>query len=146
MRVKKQGVSHLSGIFSFSIRREELRGDFINRGFVVTVRGRRRGSGRGGRLGRVASGQLGRGHVLIEVCVLIVRLLFSLAPPCAGSGVLCLWVLRGKIGHACRQAERGEERWIEGGKREVGDSSAELVKSEITIKRLRGAACFIFIY
>lgn len=92
-RVKVQGVSHLSSVFSLSISSEELRRDFRNRGFVVTVRGGGRGSRRRGRLGSRASGQLWRGHVLIEVSVLIVHLLFHLAPPCAGTGVQRLWVL-----------------------------------------------------
>lgn len=88
-----QGVSHLSGIFSFSIRSQELRRHFRNGGFVVTVRGGGRGSRRRRRLWRIAGGQLGRGHVLIEVGVLIVRLLFRRAPPCVRTGVLRLRVL-----------------------------------------------------
>lgn len=93
-KVNVQGVSHLSGIFSFSIRSQDLRRHFRNGGFVVTVRG----GGRGGRrrrrrLWRIAGGQLGRGHVLIEVSVLIVRLLFQLAPPCVRTGVQRLRVL-----------------------------------------------------
>lgn len=103
-------LSHLSAVFSFRIAGEELRGDFANRGFVMTVRGGGRGGGGGGRLGRVASGQLGRGHVLIQVCVLIVQFLFSLAPPCAGSGVLHPRLLGGQVGRASREAEERRER------------------------------------
>lgn len=87
VRAKEQGVSHLSTGFIFSISSEELGRDFRNRGFVVTGR-----SG-GRRLGRTASGQLRRGHVFIEVSVLIVHFLFQLAPPCVGTGVLRLLVL-----------------------------------------------------
>lgn len=103
--------SHLSAVFSFSVAGQELRGDFVNGAFVVTVRGGGRGGG--GRLGRVASGQLGRGHVLIQVCVLIVQVLCSLAPPSAGSGVLHPRLLGGPAGPASRGEERregGEER------------------------------------
>lgn len=59
MRVRQRSVSHLSSVFSFSVGGKELRRDFRNRGFVVPVRGGGRGSGRGGRLGKIASGQLG---------------------------------------------------------------------------------------
>ena len=81
--VREQSVSHLSGVFSFRIGSDELRGDFRNRGFVVTSR---RG-GRGSRGRRRLGGQLGRRHVLIEVSVLIVHVLVQLAPPCGGAGV-----------------------------------------------------------
>lgn len=110
--VKVQGVSHLSRAFRFSISSEELRGDFRNRGFVVTVRGGGGGgSGRRGRLGRTASGQLGRGHVIIELGILIVHLLFQLALD--WTGVQHLWVLG--LDRASMQAERrGEEDKVEG--------------------------------
>lgn len=99
-------MGHLSTVFSFRVVGKELRGDFVNGALVVSVRGGGRGgAGGGGRLGRVASGQLGRGHVLIELCVLIVQLLFSLAPPCAGSGVLHPRLLGGQGG----RANRGEK-------------------------------------
>lgn len=58
VRVKEWSVSHLSNVFSFSVSGKELRRDFRNRAFVVPVRGGGRGSGRRGRLGRIASGQL----------------------------------------------------------------------------------------
>lgn len=104
MRVKVQGVSHLSRAFSFTVSSEELRRDFRNGGFVVTVRGGGGGSGRRGRLGRTARGQLGRGHVIIELGILIVHLLFQLAPPCARTGVQHLRVLG--LDRASMQAER----------------------------------------
>lgn len=80
------------------------------------------GAGGGGRLGRVTTGQLGRGHVLIQFCVLIVQLLFSLTPPCGGSGVLHPRLLGGQFGRASRG-----ERKIEGEERKAGKSSSGLV-------------------
>ncbi len=109
-----ESVSHLSSIFSFSISSEELRGDLRNRSSVVPARGGGRGCRRG-RLGRMASGQLGRGHVLIEVRILIVHLLFQLAPPCAGTGVQRLRVLG--LDRASMQASR-DKRGGEEGRRE----------------------------
>lgn len=87
VRAKEQSVSHLSSVFSFTVSSEELRRDFKSRSVVVTVRGGGRGSRRRGRRG---SGQLGAGHVFIEVSILIVPLLSQLTPPCAGTGVLHL--------------------------------------------------------
>lgn len=84
----------------------------------MTVRGGGRGGGGGGRLGRVASGQLGHHrHVLIEVCVLIVQVLFSLAPPCAGSGVLHPRLLGGQVGWASERRRVGGEEDTGGRKR-----------------------------
>lgn len=57
--VKEQSVSHLNSGFSFIISIEELRGDFRNRGIVVTGRGGGKGSTSKGRLRRIAGVQLG---------------------------------------------------------------------------------------
>jgi len=99
--IQEQSVSHLSRSFSFRVSRQELRRDFRNRRSVATG-----GGGGGGRRGRLGS----RGHVFIEVSVLIVHLLFQLAPPCVGTGVLHLRVLRLKHANKQRREEREERR------------------------------------
>lgn len=104
--------NHLRRGFSFSVIREEFRRDFRNRGFVVAGRSGGRGSRRRGRLGGIASGQLWRGHVLIEVSILIVCFLFQLAPPCGRTGVLRLLVL--VLDQASMQASRSAEERKEG--------------------------------
>ena len=67
-------VSHLGRDFRLSVRREEFRGHFSDRSFVVISGGR--GGGGGGRFGGQAGGHLGRGHVLVEFAVLVDRVRF----------------------------------------------------------------------